>query len=167
MIEIGDRFGEGIYYLSELIMASEIFSGVMKVIGPLLEGEAASSAGEVVFATVKGDVHDIGKNIVVSMLRGNGFHVHDLGVDVPPERIVEKLQETGAELLGLSALLTTSFDAMKETVFSLQEAGLRGKVKVMIGGGPTNEKVREFVGADAVGDDAHKAVLLARKLSEV
>jgi methylmalonyl-CoA mutase cobalamin-binding domain/chain len=167
MIEIGDRFAGGTYFLTELIMAAEIFGQTMKKIEPRLTGESGGEAGEVVFATVKGDIHDIGKNIVVAMLRGRGFRVHDLGVDVPPERIVEKLQETGAGILGLSALLTTSFDSMKTTVEAVRQAGLRDRVKIMVGGGPVDERVRAFVGADVCGRDAQQAVSLARQYAAV
>ncbi len=167
MVEIGDRFAGGTYFLTDLIMAAEIFGQTMKKIEPLLDGESGGTAGEVVFATVKGDVHDIGKNIVVAMLRGAGFRVHDLGVDVPPERIVEKLKETSAHLLGLSALLTTSFDSMKATVEAVKRAGLRDRVKIMIGGGPVDERVRAFVGADVCGRDAQQAVSLMRQHAAV
>jgi len=163
MNEIGERYAAGTYFLTELIMAAEIFSKVMKEIEPRLTGEAGGRAGDVVFATVKGDVHDIGKNVVVAMLRGADFRVHDLGVDVPPERIIETLKQTDARLLGLSALLTTSFDSMKTTVEAIRQAGLRDQVKVMIGGGPVDESVRAYVGADAYGRDAQQAVNLARQ----
>lgn len=166
MNEIGERFSAGTYFLSELIMAAEIFSDQMKKIEPLLSGDGSMEKGDIVIATVKGDVHDIGKNIVTAMLRGNGFRVHDLGIDVPPDRIVEKLNETGAPILGLSALLTTSFESMKDTLEAVSAAGLRSKVKVLIGGGPTDERVRTHVGADAVGADAHQAVLLANRMME-
>ncbi len=167
MTEIGDRFASGTYFLTDLIMAAEIFGKVMKEVEPRLTGDRGGAAGDVVFATVKGDVHDIGKNIVVAMLRGADFRVHDLGVDVPPERIVEKLKETHAGVLGLSALLTTSFDSMKATVEAMRQAGLRDRVKVMVGGGPVDERVRAYVGADACGHDAQQAVSLARQFAAV
>ncbi len=167
MNEIGERYATGAYFLTELIMAAEIFSKVMKEIEPRLTGEAGGQVGDVVFATVKGDVHDIGKNVVVAMLRGADFRVHDLGVDVPPERIIETLKQTNARLLGLSALLTTSFDSMKTTVEAVRRAGLRDQVKIMIGGGPVDERVRAFVGADAYGRDAQQAVSLARQFVAV
>jgi methylmalonyl-CoA mutase cobalamin-binding domain/chain len=167
MTEIGNRFAGGTYFLTELIMAAEIFGQTMKKIEPRLTGGSGGEAGDVVFATVKGDVHDIGKNIIVAMLRGADFRVHDLGVDVPPERIIEKLKETGAGVLGLSALLTTSFDSMKATVEALARAGLRDHVKVMVGGGPVDERVRAYVGADVCGRDAQQAVNLARQFAAV
>jgi methanogenic corrinoid protein MtbC1 len=167
MTEIGERFAGGTYFLTDLIMSAEIFGKAMKAIEPLLIGESGGKAGGVVIATVKGDVHDIGKNIVVAMLRGADFRVHDLGVDVPPERIVEKLKETGAGVLSLSALLTTSFDSMKATVEAVKQAGLRDRVKIMVGGGPVDERVRAFVGADAYGRDVQQAISLARKFTLV
>jgi methylmalonyl-CoA mutase cobalamin-binding domain/chain len=167
MNEIGERFATGKYFLSELIVAAEIFRKAMMEIEPRLVGETSGELREVVFATVKGDIHDIGKNIVVSLLRVAGFRVHDLGVDVPPERIIEKLKETGAHVLGLSGLLTTSYDGMQETVEAVNQAGLREKVKVMIGGGMVNEQVRAYAGADAWGKDANEAVTLCRKFMEV
>lgn len=166
MGEVGQRFGAGTLFLTEMILAAEIFKNQMKKIEPLLAGDGGGNKGEVVIATVKGDVHDIGKNIVVAMLRGTGFEVHDLGVDVPAERIIEKLKESGATLLGLSGLLTTSFTSMKEILDALSEAGLRPAVRTMIGGGPTDERVRTHVGADAIGYDAQQAVLLATEYLE-
>jgi methanogenic corrinoid protein MtbC1 len=161
MSEVGRRFEEKEYYLSELIMSAEIFKEAMELIEPKLCGDSGPSRGTVVAGTVSGDIHDIGKNIVVSLLRCEGFEVHDLGVDVPPDAFLGKLQETGAGLLALSGLLTIGFDAMKETVEKVAAAGLRDKVKVIIGGGPVNEAVVEFAGADAFGRDAAEAVRLA------
>lgn len=165
MTEVGNRFADGTYFLTELIMAATIFGQAMKKIEPQLAGQSSSDGGDVVFATVKGDIHNLGKDIVVAMLRSAGFRVHDLGVDVPPERIVEKLNETGAGLLGLSALLTTSFDSMKATVQAVEKAGLRDRVKIMVGGGPVDERVCAFVGADAYGHDVQDAIGLARQLT--
>ena len=163
MSEVGRRFEEKEYYLSELIMSAEIFKEAMELIEPKLCGDSGPSRGAVVAGTVSGDIHDIGKNIVVSLLRCDGFEVHDLGVDVPPEAFLSKLQETGAGLLALSGLLTIAFDTMKATVETVAGAGLRDKVKVIIGGGPVNEAVVEFAGADAFGKDAAEAVRLAAR----
>ena len=167
MNAIGERFANEEYFLSELIMAAEIFGAAMKTIEPHLSAESQSSYADVVFATVKGDVHDIGKNIVVAVLRGAGFRVHDLGVDVPPEKIIAKIKETHAPIVGLSALITTSYDSMKATIEAISQAGLRDQVKIMVGGGPTDERVRAFVGADALGRDVHDAVQLARQFAGV
>ncbi len=161
MSEVGRRFEEKEYFLSELIMSAEIFKEAIALIAPHLEAGMGPSRGSVVIGTVKGDIHDIGKNIVATLLRCEGYDVHDLGVDVPPEVFVDKLKETGASLLALSGLLTLAFDSMKETVDNLAEAGMRDKVKVIIGGGPVNEKVVEYSGADAFGVDAAQAVKLA------
>jgi methylmalonyl-CoA mutase cobalamin-binding domain/chain len=166
MEEVGRRFSAEEYFVSELIVSAELFTSVMKLLGPKL---AASADGgpktKVVIGTVKGDVHDIGKDIVVAMLRCNGFDVYDVGVDASPQVFVDKVRETGARVVGLSGLLTVAFGSMESTVKALKDAGL--KAKVMIGGGMTDEMVREKVGADAWGHDAMEAVRLARSLSEV
>ena len=161
MSEVGRRFEEKEYYLSELIMSAEIFKEAIALIEPHMCGAEEASKGTVVIGTVKGDIHDIGKNIVASLLRCDGFEVHDLGVDVPPDAFVSKLKETGAPVLALSGLLTMAFDTMKETVEAVSGAALRDKVKIIIGGGPVNEAVVEFTGADAYGKDAAEAVRLA------
>ena len=167
MTTIGERFANEEYFLSELIMAAEIFGTAMKTIEPHLSNESQIGYADVVFATVKGDVHDIGKNIVVGVLRGAGFRVHDLGVDVPPEKIIAKIKETQAPIVGLSALITTSYDSMKATIEAIAQAGLRDQVKIMVGGGPTDERVRAYVGADALGRDVQDAVKLARQFAGV
>lgn len=160
---VGKRFEDKEYFITELIMAGEIFGAVMEKVEPALKGRQAATIGKIVIGTVQGDIHDIGKNIVRTMLKCSGFEVYDLGVDVPPEKFVEKIKEVGAPLVGLSALMTTSFNPMKETVDAIAKAGLRDKVKVLVGGGPVNEKVQEFVGADAFGKDVTAAVELGRK----
>ncbi|MCZ7568656.1 MAG: corrinoid protein [Ardenticatenaceae bacterium] len=170
MEAVGQRFQEGEYFLSDLIMAGEIFKQVSGLLTPALQARPATngtSKGRVVIGTVKGDIHDIGKDIIVTMLRGTNHEVFDLGVDVPPERFIETLRETGARVLGLSGLLTTSFDPMKETVTALEAAGLRPDVKVIIGGGPVTEKVREYTGADAWTLDAQGAISLCDQWLEV
>jgi methanogenic corrinoid protein MtbC1 len=165
---VGERFARQEYFISELVASSEIFKEVMELIGPgLLTGDDNASKTKVVFGTVQGDIHDIGKNIVVSMLRCNGFEVHDLGVDVPPQVFVNKVRETGAKLVGLSGLLTVAFPSMEATIKALQSAGLRNKTKVMIGGGLTDGFVCDKVGADAWGHDAMEAVKVAKSLSGV
>jgi 5-methyltetrahydrofolate--homocysteine methyltransferase len=166
MEEVGRRFSARDYYVSELIVSAELFNNVMKIIGPRMSATADSGPKtKVVFGTVKGDVHDIGKDIVIAMLRCNGFEVYDVGVDAPAQVFVDKVRETGAKIVGLSGLLTLAFDAMENTINALKEAGL--KTKVMIGGGMTDEMVRKKVGADAWGHDAMAAVRLAREFSEV
>jgi len=156
MTLIGQRFESGEYFLSDLIMASEIFKAAAARLTAQPGAAFSKPKGVIVMGTVKGDIHDIGKDIVVSMLRGAGYQVEDLGVDVPPERFVEAARASGAGIVGLSGLLTISFEPMKETVAALKAAGL--PVKVMIGGGPVTERVREYVGADRLGHDAQEAV---------
>ena len=164
MTLIGQRYEAGVYFLSDLIMAGEIFKEVGNTVAPhLAAGQAGTPRGTVVVGTVHGDIHDIGKDIVVTMLRGANYQVQDLGVDVPPERFVEAVQASGASIVGLSGLLTISFDAMRNTVAALDKAGLRPAVKVMIGGGPVNDKVRVYAGADAWGADAQAAVALCNR----
>ncbi|MBI2955542.1 MAG: corrinoid protein [Chloroflexi bacterium] len=160
---VGSRFETHEYFLSDLVMAGEIFKEAMELVEPHLKhGAAAGGVGKVIIGTAKGDIHDIGKNIVVTMLKGAGFEVFDLGVNVPPERFVEAVQETGAEIVGISALLTIAFDPMKETIAALEKAGLRDKVKVAVGGAPVTEEVRKYVGADLLGKDAQQAVEICR-----
>ncbi len=165
MEEVGRRFSEGEYFVSELIVSAELFNGVLKIIGPQLTAvQDTGTKIKVVIGTVKGDVHDIGKDIVVAMLRCSGFDVYDVGVDAPAQKFVDKARETGAPVVGLSGLLTVAFDPMRDTINAIRAAGL--KTKIMIGGGVTNEMVRDSVGADAWGKDAVAAVRLARSLSE-
>jgi methanogenic corrinoid protein MtbC1 len=166
MVQVGERYESGEYFVSDLMMAAEIFRQVAAMLEPALSGAVAETKGTVVVGTVQGDVHDIGKDLMAGMLRASGFEVHDLGVDVAPAIFVAKVQESGAKVLGLSGLLTVAFDAMKETVAAVEQAGLRPGVKVMIGGGPVDETVCEYTGADAWGDSAQTAVSLATQWME-
>jgi methanogenic corrinoid protein MtbC1 len=161
MNEVGRRFEAGDYWISDLMMAGVIFKQISDRLAPHLEGRAGPSRGTIVFGTVKDDIHDIGKDLVVLSLGAAGFDVVDLGVDVPPERFVEEVRRTGATVVGLSGLLTVAFDAMRDTVTALEEAGLRPGVRVMIGGGPVGDMTREVTGADAWGKDPLDAVRLA------
>jgi methanogenic corrinoid protein MtbC1 len=160
MALVGKRYEAGEYYVSDLIMAGEIFKQATALVGTTFDTTAGDKKGKVVVGTVKGDIHDIGKDLVVSLLKANGYDVIDLGVDVPADKFVEAVQSSGAPVVGLSGLLTISFDSMKATVDALEAAGLRSGVKVMIGGGPVTDQVRAFAGADAVGADAQAAVAL-------
>lgn len=161
---VGKRFEDMTYFLPDLIMAGEILRRIMEMVKPEMDkaGEI-NRLGKVVIGTVQGDIHDIGKDIVLFMLDVNGFSVHDLGVDVPPQRFVERIREVKPDIVGLSGLLTIAFDAMKETIEAIEDAGLRDKVKIMIGGSQIDERIREYTGADAYGQDAMAAVSLAKK----
>jgi methanogenic corrinoid protein MtbC1 len=163
MTIVGDRFEAKEYFLPDLILAAEIFKGAIALIEPRLKTGDIATKGAVVIGTVQGDIHDIGKNIVATMLKCNGYDVHDLGVDVPPQAYVEKASQTNAGLVAMSGLLTLAFDSMKDTVDALAEAGLRNNLKIIIGGGPVNEKVLEYSGADALGKDPADAVRLAKE----
>ena len=162
MNEVGTRFEAQDYFVSDLIMSGEIFKQVSAILGPQLKAGGLKSTGKVVFGTVKGDIHDIGKDIVVNMMKSAGLEVLDVGIDCPAERFVEALKETGAPVLGMSGLLTLAFDSMKETIQLLQKEGLRDKVKVMVGGAPVDATVCRVVGADDWGADAQAAVRLAK-----
>ncbi|MBN2025965.1 MAG: cobalamin-dependent protein [Actinobacteria bacterium] len=166
--EAMERIGEGFeaqeYFLPDLIMAGEIVKQINEMVKPeLAKGPEIERIGKVVIGTVAGDIHDLGKDIVVFMLDINGFEVHDLGVDVPANTFVGKVKEVAPEVVGLSGFLTLAFDAMKDTVEAIEEAGLRDKVKIMIGGGAIDEQVLGYVKADAYGKDAMEGVELARQ----
>ena len=164
MTIIGGRFEREEAFLPELMMAGEILKTISKLVKPKLSsGPKQDRLGKVVIGTVQGDIHDIAKDIVVFMLDINGFDVYDLGVDVPPQAFVDKVREVDAPILGLSGFLTLAYDPMKTTVEALQEAGLREKVKVMIGGGQVDDYACEYSGADAWGPDAMAAVRLAKQ----
>jgi methanogenic corrinoid protein MtbC1 len=163
MTLVGKRFEACEYYVSELVMAGEIFKQATALLSSRLKSDAIGQRGKVVIGTVKGDIHDIGKDIVVNLLKAANYDVRDLGVDVPPQKVVDAVKETGATVVGLSGLLTIAFDSMKETVNALAAAGLRPKVKVMIGGGSITETVQRYTGADAWGTDAQIAVSLCNQ----
>jgi len=163
---VGKQFELGKYFLPELVMAGEMLKKISSMTEPYLKHDSEDSTarlGKVVLGSVKGDIHDIGKDMVKFLLDVNGFEVHDLGVDVPPDRFVEAIKEVHPEVVGMSALLTTVFESMKNTVAAIQAAGLRDEVKIMIGGGTVTEEVRAYSGADAYGKDAVVAVNLAKK----
>ncbi len=159
---IGDKFEIGEYFLPELIISGDILSNITDQLKPFLQGDGTKEKlGKVVFGTVAGDIHDIAKDIVISMLDVNGFEVIDLGVDVSAQRFVEAVQEHQAEIVGLSGFLTLAIEPMRDTVAAIKGAGLTN-VKVMIGGGPINELVCEDTGADAWGANAMDAVAIAK-----
>lgn len=160
MADVGKRYESGEYYVSDLMMAGELFKQAMSLFSVSFQSEGGPNRGTVVLGTVEGDIHDIGKDIVVGLLRSANYNVIDLGVDVPPDKFVDAVKENDAQVLGLSALLTVAYDAMQETVEALKNAGLRDSVKVMVGGGMVNDEVCASVGADAMGPDAQAAVTL-------
>jgi len=165
MIEVGDRFAAGEYFISELIYSSHIMKEAMTKLEPLFKQNDVGGSGEsVVIGTVKGDIHDIGKNIVVTLLRNAGFKVIDLGVDVAADRFVEAIKETGAKVLGLSCLLNLAILEMKNVTEALKISGIRNKVKVIIGGQPIDEQVRDYVGADYYGTDAPTGVRICKQI---
>lgn len=162
---VGERYTAGEYFLSELLYSSHIMKNVMSRLEPLLGDTGQSeSIGTVVIGTVKGDIHDIGKNVVVALLRGVGFKVVDLGVDVPADVFVDKLKESGAGVLGLSALLNMTFPEMKNVVDAVVAAGIRNQVKIIIGGAPTDEQVRDYTGADYYALDAPDGVKICQQI---
>ena len=164
MDEVGKRFECNEYFVPELLIAARAMKMSMELITPLLAEAGAQPVGRVVIGTVQGDLHDIGKNLVASMLEGGGFQVIDLGVDVPPERFVEAAKEKDGTIVALSSLLTTTMGVMKNVIQSLDHAGIRGKTKVMIGGAPITQQYADQIGADGYSDNASAAVTLARKL---
>ncbi len=166
MVLVGKRFEENIYFISDLMMAGEMFKQATNILAPKMKLSGEANRGKVVMGTVKGDIHDIGKDLVVGLLKAANYEVYDLGVDVAPERFVEVLKETKAPVLGLSALITTAFESMKDTVDALKEAGIRSQVKIMIGGGPINQDVVIYSGADDWGADAQEAVTLCNRFME-
>jgi 5-methyltetrahydrofolate--homocysteine methyltransferase len=165
---IGDMFERGEYFISDLIVASEIFKEVMKILEPLImkEKEVMKPIGRVVIGTIEGDIHDIGKNLVATMLRVNGFEVIDLGVDVSPQKFVEAVKQYNPDIVGMSALLTSTMMNMRKVIETLEKEGLRDKVKVIIGGAPITEEFAKRIGADAYGENAIVAVDICRKLAE-
>jgi 5-methyltetrahydrofolate--homocysteine methyltransferase len=163
---VGDRFSKNEYFLVELVISADVFKKAMTILEPkLLAAQRTTAKGKVVIGTVQGDIHYIGKNLVVAFLKSSGFEVYDLGEDVPPEKFVSKLKETGAPVLALSGLITTTHDVMRTTIEALKTAGIRKKVKVMIGGGDISQETVKYTGADAFGRDALSAVELAKKFS--
>ncbi len=164
MNEVGRRFETSEYFVPELLIAARAMKQALEIIRPLLVAKGARPVGKVAIGTVKGDLHDIGKNLVAAMLEGGGFEIIDLGVDVSPEKFIGAVREKGANIIALSALLTTTMPSMKATIEQLQEAGIRDQVKVMIGGAPVTQKYADEIGADGYSDNASGAVTLARKL---
>jgi 5-methyltetrahydrofolate--homocysteine methyltransferase len=167
MKEVGRRFEEGDYYVPEMLVAACAMQSALALLKPRLIANDVKSAGKVAIGTVKGDLHDIGKNLVALMLEGAGFEVKDLGVDVPPEKFVEALSTGDVDILALSALLTTTMPSMKTTIETILQAGLREKVKIIIGGAPVTQEFANQIGADGFSADASSAPGLAQSLLQV
>lgn len=164
MDEVGRRFECEEYFVPELLLSARAMKASMELLRPLLAASGAQPAGRVVIGTVKGDLHDIGKNLVASMLEGGGFEVVDLGADVAPDKFIEAINRSGAQIVALSALLTVTMPAMRTTIDALNQAGIRRNVKVMIGGAPVTSQFASEIGADGYSENASAAVQLARKL---
>lgn len=164
MEEIGARFEAGKAFVPELLMAARAMKGALDILKPEMAGSASSGLGKVVIGTVKGDLHDIGKNLVASMLEGCGFEVINLGVDISSDKFISAIKENKAQIVCLSALLTTTMNYMKEVIRALEEQGIRQQVKVMIGGAPVSESYAREIGADGYSNNANAAVSLAKTL---
>ena len=161
---VGQRFEKGVYFLPHLMMAVEMLKQISSMITPLMQDQKSDAkGGRVLIGTVEGDIHDIGKNIVVFLLEANGFDVRDIGTNQKPEKFVEAIKTFQPGVVGMSGLLTLAFDSMKKTVQAIEEAGLRKKVQIMIGGGVVTEKIKDYTGADAYAPDAMAGVRLCKQ----
>jgi corrinoid protein of di/trimethylamine methyltransferase len=167
MDEVGKRFEEEEYFVPELLLSARAIKGALELLRPLLAERGAEPAGRVAIGTVQGDLHDIGKNLVASLLEGGGFEVFDLGTDVPPQKFIDAIQQKNARIVALSALLTVTMPSMKKTIDALKAAGVRDQVKVIVGGAPVTQQYANEIGADGYSDSASTAVALARRLSAV
>lgn len=164
MDEVGRRFECQEYFVPELLIAARAMETALQILTPRLAGSGGRKAGKVIIGTVKGDIHDIGKNLVASMLKGGGFEVLDLGVDVPAEKFIEAVGNQENVIVAMSALLTTTMGYMREVINALKKAGIRDRVKVMIGGAPISQRFADEIGADGYSENASGAVVLARRL---
>jgi len=164
MSEVGQRFQDGKAFVPQLLMAGRAMKAALEILKPLLAGQASTTLGRIVIGTVKGDLHDIGKNLVASMLEGCGFEVKNIGIDVPSEKFVEAVKDYNADILCMSALLTTTMTYMKDVIQALEDAGIRQNVKVMVGGAPVTQNFADEIGADGYSDNANSAVAVAKEL---
>ena len=162
--QVGDRFAQGECFLPELIQAADAMRIATEVINAAIPAGEQRRKGKIVVGTVEGDIHDIGKTIVVSLLKANGFEVYDLGRDIATEKFIEKAEEVGADIIGTSALLTTTMEGQRKLEQALKKAGLKGKYKTMIGGAPVTQRWADRIGADAYAEDAGEAVKKAKQL---
>jgi len=160
---VGKKFGTGEIFVPEMLVAAVTMKKGLEIIKPLLQGDDSQPKGTILMGTVKGDLHDIGKNLVIMMLEGSGFKVVDLGVDLSVEKVVEKVREIKPDVLGLSALLTTTMPEMQNVIAMIRKQGLRESVKIMVGGAPVDSRFADKIGADGYGKDAAEAVQLAKK----
>lgn len=166
MAIIGERFNTGEFFLGELMLSADIFTKAMALLEPRLEGQTMETIGKIVIGTPKGDLHDIGKNIFCTMAKASGFEIHDLGVDVTPDKFIEAVEAVKPEILSFSALLTTAFESMRETMEKLLERGKRDSLKVIVGGGVVNETVMKYIGADGFTNDAMDGLSQCKKFVE-
>ena len=164
MDEVGSRFECEDYFVPELLLSARAMKGSLELLRPLLAAQGAQPVARVAIGTVKGDLHDIGKNLVGSLLEGGGFEVMDLGADVAPEKFIAAIRERGANIVALSALLTVTMPSMRTTIDALKQAGVRDQVKIMVGGAPVTQQFADEIGADGYSDNASAAVALARRL---
>ena len=164
MEAIGARFESGQVFVPNLLMSARAMRGALDILKPLMQGQVNSYIGRIVIGTVKGDLHDIGKNLVASMFEGCGFEVINLGVDVSSDKFISAALENKADIICMSALLTTTMNYMKEVIDALETSGLRGKVKVKVGGAPVSDAFAKSIGADAYTSNANAAVIMAKKL---
>ena len=167
MDEVGERFSKGLIFVPQMLRSAKTMQECMKLLNPLLQEADISTKGKVLIGTVKGDLHDIGKNLVSMMMEGAGFTITDLGVDIAPEKFVQKVQEIEPDIVAMSALLSTTMPAMPQTIEALRKAGIRDKVKVMIGGAPVTENYAREIRADSYASDAGSAVIKAKKLLSI
>ncbi|MFC1965304.1 B12-binding domain-containing protein [Chloroflexota bacterium] len=164
MNEVGERFSKGLIFVPQMLRSAKTMQECTKLLKSFFKEGDVTSKGKVLLGTVKGDLHDIGKNLVAMMMEGAGFTITDLGVDISPEIFAQKVQELKPDIIGMSALLSTTMPAMPQTIEALQKAGLRDKVKVMIGGAPVTERYAQKINADSYASDAGSAVSKAKKL---
>lgn len=164
MDKVGDRYSKGLIFVPQMLRSAKTMQECMKLLQPFFQEGDVTSRGKVLIGTVKGDLHDIGKNLVAMMMEGAGFEITDLGVDIPPEKFVQKAREVEPDIVCMSALLSTTMPSMSRTIEALQKAGIRDKVKVMIGGAPVTEKYAHEIKADSYASDAGSAVSKAKEL---
>ena len=164
MDQVGENFSKGLIFVPQMLRSAKVMNECMNLLEPLFKEGDVTSKGKILIGTVKGDLHDIGKNLVSMMLGGAGFTITDLGVDVPPEKFVQKVQEIEPDIVAMSALLSTTMPAMPDTIEALQKAGIRDKVKIMIGGAPVTEQYAQEIKADSYASDAGSAVSKAKEL---